>query len=44
MQIHLNPINNLNITIKIDKIDGNYYGEVLEVLKVNESDFKISYQ
>jgi len=44
MELKLNPVNNLYITLKIDKIDWNYYAEVEEVLKVNGSDIKISYQ
>lgn len=44
MELKVNPVNNLNITIKIDKIDWNYYAEVIETLKVNGSELKISSQ
>ena len=44
MLVKINPVNNLQITIKIDEIDGSYYWEVEETLKVNDSELKLSYQ
>ncbi len=44
MELHINPLNNLHITIKIDRVDDYYYGEVFETLSVNGSEIKISYQ
>ena len=44
MLIKVNPVNNLQITIKIDKIDEKYYGEIEETLKVKDSELKLSYQ
>jgi len=44
MLIKINPVNNLQITIKIDEMNGFYYGEIEETLKVNDSELKLSYQ
>ena len=44
MEIRLNPVNNLNLTIKIEKVNNSYYGEVVELLKVNNTKIKISSQ
>jgi hypothetical protein len=35
MQIKINPVNNINVTIKVEKIDNKYYGQVEETLKVD---------
>jgi hypothetical protein len=35
MLIKINPVNNLQLTIKVDKIDENYYGEVEENLLIS---------
>jgi len=44
MLIKINPINNLQITIKLEKIEDAYYGEVEEILKVEDQEIKISSQ
>ena len=44
MLIKINPINNLQITIKLEKIEDSYYGEVEEILKVEDQEIKISSQ
>lgn len=42
MRILINPINNLKLTIKVDKLNWSYYGELEEVLTVNWESVKIS--
>ncbi len=44
MQIKLNPVNNLQITLKVDKIGDNYFWQVEEDLKVKGELVKLSYQ
>ena len=44
MEIRLNPVNNLNLTIKVEKVNSSYYGEVVELFKVNNTKIKISSQ
>jgi len=44
MLIKVNPVNNLQVTIKVDNLDGSYYGEIEETLKVNDTEVKLSYQ
>ena len=44
MEIKINPVNNLQLTIKVDKVDGNYYWELKEDIKIKNDNIKISYQ
>ena len=44
MKITITPINWLNLTIKLEKIDNKYYAEIEENLIANNEDIKLSYQ
>lgn len=44
MQIKINPVNNINVTIKVEKIDNKYYGQVEETLKVDWEKVPVSSQ
>jgi len=43
MKISISPINWLNLTIKLEKIDSKYYAEIIEKLRANNEDVQLSY-
>ena len=42
MLVKINPVNNLQLTIKVDKLDKGYYGEIEEEIKVKGEKIKLS--
>jgi molybdopterin converting factor small subunit len=42
MLVKINPVNNLQLTIKVDKLDKGYYGEIEEEIKVKGGKIKLS--
>ena len=44
MKITITPVNWLNLTIKLEKIDDKYYAEIVENLVANNENIKLSYQ